>query len=114
MGDQVGQLSYGVIIEEDVYLKLQKHFFKTFNAEDGYDEEKDEKSVLTIENPYETYDYLLMVRESKQSSYNGTMMLPVVSPEVVTNWTNILTQFLTEHGIEPAEPIGWMLTGRYN
>ena len=91
MGDQVAEISYGVILNEDDYKKIQSILYEEKESKpyechewdsktnksvkvirtDKYLGEKDENFHLTLDQPYETEDYLLIVRESQQCSFNS-------------------------------------------
>jgi hypothetical protein len=132
MGDQVAEISYGVMLKEDDYKKLQSVLYEekeskpykcwTLNDKgksvkitttDKYLGEKDEKFLLTLEQPYETEDYLLVVRESQQCSFNGTNILKDFNSFNYSEWDKKLNQFILEHKITPETKIGWMLTAHY-
>jgi hypothetical protein len=59
MGAEVAELSYGVILKEADYKKLHDLLFEEKelpNVSGKWLVEKDKKSLLTIDNPYETED----------------------------------------------------------
>lgn len=117
MGDQVAEISYGVTLNEGDYNKLSDELFETVQRPGetwSSSVEKDKQSFLTIEQPYETEDYLLVVRTSQQSSYNGTVILDKLADDSTTaNWSETIKNFLKERGIEPESDCGWMLTAHY-
>jgi len=112
MGDQVAEISYGVIISEDAYNKLlaeahtqEKH--PKYNYE--VDIPKKEYEGIKLEQPYETEDHLLVIEKSQESSFNGTSLIDIdFSTCDYQEWNNLINKVLTDFSIEAESKIGWL------
>lgn len=117
MGDQVAEISYGVTLSESDYGKLFDELFEKVQKPGQHwtsAVEKNKESFLAVEQPYETEDYLLVVRSSQQSAFNGTVTLDKLADDSTTaGWAETIKNFLKERGIEPESDCGWMLTAHY-
>ena len=124
----VGSLAYGVLISEEDYQRLRKELFEErqaiLNGEPMFCEtmggskvpfiaeyEKDEKTAVCIDNPYETEDYLAVIRGSQKSACNGVEQIKIRKGK---NWDKQIQDFLEKHGIIPQSKPSWLLIGCYN
>lgn len=132
MGDQVAELTYGVMLSEADYKKIESILYEERESKSSYQcqsyvngkwvtethinkslYEKDEKSLLILEQPYETEDYLLIVRKSRQSSFNGTEPVKDFNFLDYNLWNTELNKFIIENNLNPETLIGWLLTAHY-
>lgn len=114
MGDNVGQLNFGAIISEDDCVKLQENP-NLFNKKEGhfFYKEVDPKSLIRVFSPYETYDYLVVIRASNKISFNCSEQIDLDFSKA-PKWTEQIESFLNQYEIKPISKIGWILTGNYN
>lgn len=107
MGDNAGQLFFGAKISRKDFNHLSKTIF--IRNEDY--SEANPNSLLTLDNPYETEDYYLVVRDSERSTYNGGKSLGL-RIDADPRWETALNEFIGEHNLK-VESIGWHLVGHY-
>ena len=106
MGDSVAQLSYGVLLNEEDFNRVLEIFY-----ESGI-REKDEESFLVLDQPYETEEYILAIRQSRTKTFNGTKPIDTKFAEInYHDWNTQLKDFLQQHEITPDTPPVWLLTG---
>lgn len=118
MGSDVGELFYGVELTKEQFNKLWNEVFYTGAdaAECKWGEEKDPKSLLRLNNPYETMNYYLVVRASEQDSENGGTLL---GKHIATDpkWDQLITECLwkdrTINTLQADKKTGWHLVGHY-
>lgn len=118
MGDCVGTLAYGLTISKKKYDQIYNVLYEErpamWNGKLlGYNSyhEKDEKSSVTLDQPYETEDYLVIIRDSRQSAFNG---VDKVNVEVKPEWDLQLSDFCATYGIKTKDKPSWLLAGHYN
>lgn len=111
MGECCAELTYGILINEEDYQKLLDQVYeKKMNGKWPTWHEKDKKSPIKIEQPYETESHLVVVRASGQFCNDGTTP---VKTEIGSDWNELLKTFLEKHSINAESEPSWLLVGHY-
>lgn len=133
MGDQVGQLLYGVEITQERYSQLrgvekELGWGKDAKPNPEWSEDTDadwengglRKSLskkfpqIQIEQPYETEDFYISIKESSKNSFNGGRKLSKTI-ETKPEWDEMLNYFAQEIDMHfYPEQATWYLIGHYN
>ena len=130
MGACAAELSYGVKITPEAYELL---FAKLYRTERRYHRDgkyvnlaegdpdwnrgwnsrvlKDPNSPVEVEHPYETEERLLVIKESREYSADGSTEVSVIA-KYSPAWDETLKSVLRENGL-PEQSGCWLLTGHY-
>lgn len=118
MGDTIGKLFYGVELTREQYKKVEDKLFKKTPPTDtkkpwtANKTELDKKSLLCLEQPYETEDHYLVIRHTMNSAYNGGTRVSGLNLDTDV-LDDALDTFLQEIDVKPANSPSWMLVGCY-
>jgi len=114
MGDQVAELTYGVLINPEDYEKLESILYER-GKEKWSLKEINDKSTIAIKQPYETEDFIVYVRSIDESAGNGTSIInsDFFSSKDTDVLDDLINDFLKQHDVKAKSKIGWLLTAHY-
>ena len=107
MGDQVGQLAYGIEINQEQFGSLIEGYKLKKELQNSF-------PLVEVENPYETEDNYIFIKGTSKQSYNGGKK---IGKQIATNpeWDEQLKTFCDAVNIPfDAEKACWHLIGHYN